>query len=59
MTWPQDPQGAEVATCFVTTTGRVSAALRYPSLEQAREVAALLSEVLAAEAATAAGRTGA
>ncbi|WP_029433719.1 nuclear transport factor 2 family protein [Blastococcus sp. URHD0036] len=48
-TWPEDPEGAEIATCFVTAGERVCAALRYPSAQEALQVASALAEVLALE----------
>ncbi|WP_432510884.1 hypothetical protein [Kineococcus sp. SYSU DK001] len=51
-TWPQDPSGTEVATCFITSAGRVSAALRYPPAREALQLAHLLSEVFAVETVT-------
>ncbi|MGY1740962.1 MULTISPECIES: hypothetical protein [unclassified Blastococcus] len=50
-TWPEDPGGADVATCFVTAGDRVCAALRYPSAEEALRVAGALAEVLALDPA--------
>lgn len=51
-TWPEDPDGAAVATCFVTAGDRVCAALRYPSVEEALQVASALAEVLALDSGT-------
>ena len=48
-TWPGDADGADVATCFVTAGGRVCAALRYPSADEALQVASAVAEVLALE----------
>ena len=48
-TWPGDAAGADVATCFVTAGQQVCASLRYPSTEEALQVASALAEVLALE----------
>lgn len=50
-TWPDDVDGARVATCFLTSRGRVAAALRYPTLREALDMAYVLSEVLENEKA--------
>jgi len=47
--WPQDPAWSRVATVFRVTSDLVSAALRFPDLQAAREFAALHVALVATE----------
>jgi hypothetical protein len=48
-TWPQDRTATRVATVFRATEGKVSAALRFPSLHEALQFAYLYRELAATE----------
>ena len=52
--WPQDGPATRVATVFRTHGGRVSAALRFPTLAEALEFAFLYREMAVTEPGTAA-----
>jgi hypothetical protein len=48
--WPQDTTPQRVATVFRATAGKISAALRFPTLHEALEFAHLYRELAATEA---------